>query len=92
MCVAGSEDSGADFEAAVKKISDSGNQQDLQTLKDAGVDVDAALKGAGAGDNNAGNKDGQGAQGAQGAQGGQNKAQGNQAGAKTAQGGAKGQD
>lgn len=48
---AGAADSGPDFEKAVQAISDSGNQDDLDTLEAAGIDVDAALGGNGGGGN-----------------------------------------
>lgn len=67
---AGAADSGADFEKAVQAISDSGNQDDLDTLEAAGIDVDAALDGNG-GDANGGN-DNANAQNGQNAQQGQN--------------------
>jgi hypothetical protein len=53
---AGAVESGAAFEKAVKAISDKGNQQDLATLKTAGVDVDAVLKGNGGNANAANGK------------------------------------
>lgn len=58
---AGAADSGADFEKAVQAISDSGNQDDLDTLEAAGIDVDAAL-GQNGGGGNANNQKGQNAQ------------------------------
>lgn len=78
---AGAADSGADFEKAVQAISDSGNQDDLDTLEAAGIDVDAALDGNGGGGNannanaNGGNANGNG----QNAQQGQNAKQGQNA-------------
>lgn len=65
---AGAADSGPDFEKAVQAISDSGNQEDLDTLDAAGIDVDAALNGNGGGGNDNGN--------AQNGQQGQNNQQG----------------
>lgn len=65
---AGAVDSGAAFDDAVKQVASSGSQQDLQTLKDAGLDVNAAL----------GNGGGGGGGGNQGQNNGQNKGQKNQ--------------
>lgn len=39
-------DSGPDFEAAVQAIVAKGNQDDITTLKAAGIDVDTIVNGA----------------------------------------------
>ncbi|KAJ4420913.1 hypothetical protein N0V82_004093 [Gnomoniopsis sp. IMI 355080] len=46
---AGAVDEGEDFEDAVQKIVDSGNEDDVETLETAGIDVDEVVGDAGQG-------------------------------------------
>ncbi|KAJ4387416.1 hypothetical protein N0V93_008008 [Gnomoniopsis smithogilvyi] len=48
----GAVDEGEDFEDAVQKIVDSGNEDDVDTLELAGIDVDEVVDGAAQGNQN----------------------------------------